>query len=248
MADVETVDTVDAVDEPAKAKGNPDLPVRVASAVVMLAIVAVALWFNDPYKMWLIAAVALACFVEFLLLVVKATQNIPYRLAGILVGAVYIGLAAAAMIQLPLQAFGAAIGIVVFTDTFAYFFGRAIGGPKIAQSISPSKTWAGLFGGMIGAALFVTGLAMVHFSIGGYAVADMASELQTEFSIIIATGAGLAVLAQCGDFFESWLKRKAGVKDSSKLIPGHGGIFDRIDGLLPVSIVVGYLASMAGMI
>lgn len=229
-------------------KPKSDLPVRVVSAIVMLAIVAVALWYNNPYKMWLIVAVSLVCFAEFVMLVTRATQNIPFRLAGILLGAVYIGLAAAAMIQLPLQAFGAAIGIVVFTDTFAYFFGRGIGGPKIAPSISPSKTWAGLMGGMIGAALFVTGLAMVHFSIAGYTVSDMMAELRTEFSIIIATGAGLAVLAQCGDFFESWLKRKAGVKDSSRIIPGHGGVFDRIDGLLPVSIVIGYLASMAGMI
>lgn len=248
MADVESVDVGNAVPVGRLAKGTSDLPIRVVSAIVMLALVGVALWFNDPYKMWLIAAVSLVCFVEFLLLVVKATQNIPYRLAGILLGAVYIGLAAAAMIQLPLQAFGAAIGIVVFTDTFAYFFGRAIGGPKIAPSISPSKTWAGLFGGMIGAAIFVTGLAMVHFSIGGYSLGDMAAELRSQFAVIIVTGAGLAVLAQCGDFFESWLKRRAGVKDSSRIIPGHGGVFDRIDGLLPVSIVVGYLASMAGMI
>jgi phosphatidate cytidylyltransferase len=56
-------------------------------------------------------------------------------------------------------------------------------------------------------------------------------------------GAGLAVLAQAGDFFQSWLKRRAGVKDSSKLIPGHGGVFDRIDGMLPVAIAVGALAS-----
>ncbi|ABC62852.1 phosphatidate cytidylyltransferase [Erythrobacter litoralis] len=223
---------------------NADLPVRLASAVVLLAILGAALWFNDPYKMWLIVVVALICFVEFVLLVVKATDNMPYRGAGILAGAVYIGLAAITMIDLQLQAFGAAIGAVVFTDTFAYFFGRAIGGPKIAPSISPSKTWAGLFGGMIGAAIFMIGLGIVHFSVQGYTIGDMGAELQVEFGTIIAIGMALAVIAQMGDFFQSWLKRKAGVKDSSKLIPGHGGVFDRIDGLLPVSIVVGALANI----
>ena len=225
-------------------KRNADLPVRFASAVVLLAIVAGALWLNDPYKMWLIVIVALICFVEFVLLVTKATANVPYRLAGILAGAVYIGLAAVTMVELPLQAFGAAIGAVVATDVFAYFFGRAIGGPKIAPSISPSKTWAGLVGGMIGAALFMLALGIVHFTVQGYSIGDMGAELQVEFGTIIAIGMGLAVIAQMGDFLESWLKRKAGVKDSSRLIPGHGGVFDRIDGLLPVSIVVGALANM----
>jgi phosphatidate cytidylyltransferase len=60
-------------------------------------------------------------------------------------------------------------------------------------------------------------------------------------------GAALAVLAQAGDFFESWLKRRAGVKDSSRLIPGHGGVFDRIDGMLPVAIAVGAIAQMVAI-
>ncbi|GAA4036051.1 phosphatidate cytidylyltransferase [Parerythrobacter jejuensis] len=236
MADVETI----------LAPKKSDLPVRIVSAVVMLAILGVALWLNNPVKMWLIVIVALVCFVEFVLLVTKATQNVPFRLAGILAGAVYIGLAGVTMVNLQLQAFGAAIGAVVFTDVFAYFTGRAIGGPKIAPSISPSKTWAGLIGGMIGAALFMVCLGIVHFSVQGYTLADMGAELPIEFGTIMLVGAGLAVVAQMGDFFESWLKRKADVKDSSKLIPGHGGVFDRIDGLLPVSIVVGTLANLFG--
>lgn len=230
------------------AKPKSDLPVRIASAVVMLAILGVAIWLNDPYKMALILLVGVVCFVEFASLVFKATDNLVYRAVGLLFGAAYIGAAVYAMIMLPLQGFGAAIGVVVFTDVFAYFAGRGIGGPRIAPRISPSKTWAGLFGGMIGAALFVAGLAYTHFSIGGYSLSEMVAELGSQIALMMALGAGLAVLAQAGDFFESWLKRRAGVKDSSKLIPGHGGVFDRIDGLLPVSIVVGYLAATAGMI
>jgi phosphatidate cytidylyltransferase len=229
-------------------KPKSDLPVRVASALVMLAILGVAIWLNDPWKMGLILLVGAVCFAEFVRLVWMATANAAARLIGVVLGAAYIGLAVKAMIELPLQGFGAAIGVVVFTDVFAYFFGRSIGGPKIAPRISPSKTWAGLVGGMIGAAIFVAGLAYVHFSIGGYTLAEMVDELGSQIALMMALGSGLAVLAQAGDFFESWLKRKAGVKDSSRLIPGHGGVFDRIDGLLPVSIVVGALASAAGMI
>lgn len=230
------------------AKANSDLPVRFASALVMLAIVGVAIWYNDPLLTWLIALVAIVCLVEFVMLMVKATTNIPFRLAGILVGAVYILLAGAVLAGLPLLFFGAAVGVVIFTDVFAYFFGRTIGGPKIAPSISPSKTWAGLFGGMLGAALFMVVLGVVYYFIAGLGtVSEILADNTVEFSTIAAIGAGLAVVAQAGDFFESWLKRRAGVKDSSRLIPGHGGIFDRIDGLLPVALVIGILTRFFGV-
>lgn len=248
MADVDVVDTGNAVPVGRLVTGTSDLPVRVASAVVMLGVLGIAIWLNDPWKMALIVLVGIACYAEFARLVFKAAGNLAARAVGLVLGAAYIGAAVYAMVLLPLQGFGAAIGVVVFTDVFAYFFGRTIGGPKIAPSISPSKTWAGLIGGMIGAAVFVAGLAYTHFSIGGYTLSEMVSELGTQIGLMMALGSGLAVLAQAGDFFESWLKRKAGVKDSSRLIPGHGGVFDRVDGLLPVSIVVGALASMSGMI
>ncbi|WP_435417955.1 phosphatidate cytidylyltransferase [Parerythrobacter aurantius] len=242
MADVESVDTGNAVPVGRLAKGTSDLPVRVASAIVMLAILGAAIWFSDPYLDWLVMVVGLLCMAEFVVLVVKATPNVPYRLAAILAGGLYVGLAVWMLLQLPLLFFGAAVGTVVFTDVFAYFAGRSIGGPKIAPTISPSKTWAGLFGGMIGAAIFLVVLGTVYYFIGGFGtVSEILSDNRIEFLTIAAIGAGLAVVAQCGDFFESWLKRKAGVKDSSKLIPGHGGVFDRVDGLLPVAIVIGVL-------
>jgi phosphatidate cytidylyltransferase len=106
------------------------------------------------------------------------------------------------------------------TDIFAYFAGRAIGGPKLAPRVSPNKTWAGLIGGMAGAAV-----------IG--AVAAWLLDLAPIYYVI---GAPLALLAQFGDLYESWVKRRAGVKDSGSLIPGHGGILDRVDGLLPVAL------------
>ena len=105
------------------------------------------------------------------------------------------------------------------TDICAYFTGRAIGGPKIAPIFSPSKTWAGLGGGMAGAAA----VGVVTATLLGADGSPVALAL---------LGAGLAAVAQIGDFTESALKRRAGVKDSGTLIPGHGGILDRVDGLM----------------
>lgn len=108
--------------------------------------------------------------------------------------------------------------VVWATDTGAYFFGKMIGGPKLWPQISPKKTWAGLFGGMALAALV------------GYAVL---AYFQPDESLSGAWyGAVLAVVAQAGDFFESYVKRRKGAKDSGALIPGHGGMLDRVDGLL----------------
>jgi phosphatidate cytidylyltransferase len=104
------------------------------------------------------------------------------------------------------------------TDIFAYFAGRAIGGPKLAPRLSPNKTWAGLAGGVIGAA--VTGW-----------VAGWAMDIDPVFLFL---GAPMGVLAQLGDLYESSVKRRLGVKDSGRIIPGHGGVLDRLDGLLPV--------------
>ena len=115
------------------------------------------------------------------------------------------------------------------TDIFAYFAGRSIGGPKLAPRVSPNKTWAGLFGGIIGAAIFG------WFAAGWF-------DLGMPFDVL---GAPMAVLAQAGDLYESWVKRRAGVKDSGTILPGHGGVLDRLDGLLPV-IVATLVLLMAG--
>ncbi len=107
--------------------------------------------------------------------------------------------------------------IVWATDTFAYFAGRVIGGPKLAPRYSPKKTWAGLLGGMAGAAV-----------VAGIYAATYAPKVWP----LVIVAAILAALAQVGDIFESAMKRHFGVKDSGYLIPGHGGVMDRVDGLV----------------
>ena len=105
------------------------------------------------------------------------------------------------------------------TDIGAFFAGRAFGGPKLAPTISPNKTWAGLIGGMIAATL-----------LGGLWATNTGLSRP-----LVALAPLFAVGAQLGDLFESWLKRRAGVKDSGTLFPGHGGALDRLDGLVVVA-------------
>lgn len=225
---------------------SSDLPVRLASAAVMLAVAGVAFWQGGQVFDLFVGIVAFACFIEFVLLVVRATGNVPYRLAALIVGALYIGFAAGILAGAADFLIVLVLGVTIFTDTGAYFTGRAIGGPKIAPRVSPSKTWAGLFGGMAASALWVVLWVLVIDSgiewLGPRFELGLALNAEN-LGAAALLGAGFAVLAQAGDFFESWLKRRAGVKDSSRLIPGHGGVFDRIDGLLPVAIAVGAVAT-----
>jgi phosphatidate cytidylyltransferase len=138
-------------------------------------------------------------------------------------GFVYLSVPAFALLVLSWVYFGLVFWVMVVTwatDIFAYFAGRAIGGPKLAPKVSPNKTWAGLAGGVVGAGLAGWGIAWLF---------DLGFPFQW-------LGAPMAVVAQAGDLYESWVKRRAGVKDSGTLLPGHGGVLDRLDGLLPVAL------------
>jgi phosphatidate cytidylyltransferase len=112
-------------------------------------------------------------------------------------------------------------------DTGAYFAGRSIGGPRLAPRISPKKTWSGLLGGMVAAAIASALLALVVGQ--GSAVS---------FAVL---GASLALISQLGDLAESSVKRRFDVKDSGSIIPGHGGILDRVDGVLFAAPVMALL-------
>ncbi|HWJ71366.1 MAG TPA: phosphatidate cytidylyltransferase [Sphingobium sp.] len=212
-----------------------DLGVRTLSAIVMLAVAGTALWLGGAAFTALIALVALGVLWEFWGMIRAFAASWPARLAWLMFALVYVGLAVAALWdvrshgQAPLFWTLLLLLIVWATDIGAYFAGRLIGGPKIAPRISPSKTWSGLGGGMLAATLVVA--LMVSWYFNGV------SAISEKWSSILLLGIPLPVIAQAGDFFESALKRAAGVKDSGRLIPGHGGLFDRVDGLLPVAIL-----------
>ncbi len=112
--------------------------------------------------------------------------------------------------------------IVVASDVFGYFAGRLLGGPKVWPSISPKKTWSGTIAGWVGAAL--VGLGFVLFEGGGWG--------------LVAISPVAALAGQLGDIVESLIKRRAGVKDASRLIPGHGGVIDRFDALIGAILAV----------
>ncbi|MGZ3292120.1 MAG: phosphatidate cytidylyltransferase [Xanthobacteraceae bacterium] len=122
--------------------------------------------------------------------------------------------------------------VVWTTDIAAYFAGRAIGGPKLMPRVSPNKTWSGAIGGTLAAVVVALALAQVTALTGLFAIAMLA---------VI-----LSICAQGGDLFESFLKRRFGAKDSGHLIPGHGGLMDRLDGFVTASVVAALIGLLRG--
>jgi phosphatidate cytidylyltransferase len=125
-----------------------------------------------------------------------------------------------------------ALGTTFANDTGAYVLGRLAGRHRLAPNISPRKTWEGAIAGLAAGALACWAL-------------DQVQGLPLWTGWALALGLGLAVAGQAGDLFESHLKRRAGIKDASALIPGHGGLLDRLDSLLPVGILAYVAARLA---
>lgn len=144
--------------------------------------------------------------------------------AWFVLGIVYAGFSGLALAEIRgetaigLVAMAFVFAVVWATDIMAYFCGRALGGPKLAPKISPGKTWSGAIFGTLAGMAAGTAVALVSIDRGGLWVPLLS--------------AVLAVTSQIGDLFESWLKRRYAVKDSGRLIPGHGGVMDRVDGLV----------------
>ncbi len=207
-----------------------ELLVRTATGVIM-AVVALFAAFQGGYALAVLAAAAAtAVFYEW----TRLAKG--WGAAWYIGGFAYALLAALSLLWVRERAEdGLSLLLWIFiivwaTDIGAYISGRSIGGPKLAPAISPGKTWAGFYGGVAAATLF-----------GGAWV------LTTGLHWLVLLLAPLfSVASQGGDLFESWMKRRAGVKDSGRLLPGHGGVFDRLDGLLPVAILTA-LAVIAGM-
>jgi len=160
---------------------------------------------------------------------------------GAFVGPLYVGIPVLSLLEIRgsndmgLELTLSLFFVVWATDIGAYFSGKTIGGPKIAPSISPNKTWAGLFGGMAGAA--ATAVALDYYMLN----------LDVALWVVAVIGTLLAVLAQIGDFCESAWKRHFKIKDASNLIPGHGGVLDRLDGVLFVAPALYLIKSLMGI-
>ena len=217
------------------AAAKSDLMVRAGSALVMFAVAGVALWLGCIAFGLLLLVVGALTLVEWFSLL--RTMQVSSGVKGILTVAGPISIAVSvAGLWYVRDALGVTaalwiLGMVWATDIGAYAAGRAFGGARLAPAISLGKTWSGLFGGMVAAL------------VASATIGDRAGIVGVPLWI----GLFMGLLAQLGDLFQSWMKRRAGVKDSGSLIPGHGGAFDRVDGLIPVAFILGLMA-FAGLI
>ena len=207
-----------------------ELATRTAVGILLIVIALVeALLGGWPFAI-LVAVVATVMYLEWTRIVTG--WGVGWKLFGF----VYCLLPAVALLWIreraEYQGIGSGFDLLIWvflvvwsTDIGASFAGRAIGGPKLAPALSPNKTIAGLIGGVVAAALIA----------GAWASAvDLPRAL-------LWLAPPLAVAAQAGDLFESGLKRRAGVKDSGTWLPGHGGLLDRLDGLVPVAVLTAVL-------
>ena len=199
------------------AKNNHDVYVL----SYLLSLVASTLIYNTPMTVAFIAALTL-----FVWLVAKGEK----RRLLITLGVVYISVGVGALLWLYylIGKYGLMWYIIVVcgVDIGGYIVGSNLKGPKLAPKISPNKTWSGLIGGVtLSAVLSVAYIATLDM------IANQNSDIKDKL-LFAAIAAVIAIIAQIGDLVESAIKRKVGVKDSSRLIPGHGGVFDRIDGMI----------------
>lgn len=207
-----------------------ELFARSVAAIAMMLVALSATVIGGYYFAVLVAAVATAIFYEW-------TRIVRGWGAGWYIGGfVYALVPALALLWVRDRADnGLALVLWIFIVTWAmdmgaYFVGRAVGRRKLAPAISPGKTVEGLYGGV--AAATILGGAWVVFA-----------ELDSSLLVMAPL---FALAAQAGDLFESWMKRRSGVKDSGRWLPGHGGVFDRLDGLVPVAVLTA-AADVAGL-
>lgn len=210
-----------------------DLPLRALSGVVMAAVALLLNWIGGMTFNLFWAAAALVVLWEWIRLV----EGSPQRAVWIAAGLVYAAVLAAAPILLRSDArYGMLaifflFGVVWVTDIGAYFVGRLVGGPKLWPAVSPNKTWSGAIGGTLGAVAAGVIVAICG-AIAAWPAAIMA--------------AVLSIASQAGDLFESHLKRRFNAKDSSHLIPGHGGAMDRLDGFIAAAAAAALIGFARG--
>lgn len=211
---------------------SSQLTKRILSAAVLVPAVVAILWVGG----YALAALFLFMFVVSVKEWIYISTWQGQRQVGLIAfGLVYLSAAFYALIEIGLNEPSLYLPLylllaVWLSDTGAYITGKTIGGPKMAPKISPNKTWSG-FGG---ACLFpAAGIAVYRNILAG----EVAYLAPGDIALYIAIGLATGVFGQIGDVSISWIKRKAGVKDTGALIPGHGGILDRIDALLLLAIL-----------
>src|SRR6185312_15762923 len=210
------------------------LVTRVLSALVLAPIAIAAVYFGGWLfaTFWALAAVAVLW--EWIGLV--GLRNYGWVAVGVLYALVMflapVVLRGRADAQLGMTAIFLLFAIVWTTDIVGYFAGRAIGGPKLAPSISPKKTWSGAIAGLVVAVLIVV----------------LASRFvpHAKISVLAALTTLLSIVSQAGDLAESALKRRFDAKDASQIIPGHGGVMDRLDGFWAATLCAAIIGVARG--
>lgn len=217
----------------------------VASGVLMLGLCSFALWRPFPLTVlplfWLVAAAVWVLGGSWLLAAgaaqwLRLPRHFRLVLGFVLLGIAWLAISQARMVGINFLL--SVLALVWVADIGAYFSGRHFGGRwfqrKLAPSISPGKTWEGVVGGLVAVLVCAVVWAQLELSV--------AMGAPSLFHVLLGHGWGFAILALffltswsvAGDLVESLIKRSAGVKDSSQLLPGHGGVLDRLDALLPV--------------
>jgi phosphatidate cytidylyltransferase len=214
-----------------------DLWLRVLSAAILAPLALICIWLGGAVFAALMVVATIGVTAEWVRMVRAGHAGA----ASLLAGEAYILLAAAGLVWLradPLTGRANLVFLLVLvwaSDIGAYMAGRAIGGPRLAPLISPGKTIAGALGGLAAAVL-----------VGIVAALSLAASHPTFLWRAGMLAGLLGVVAQAGDLGESFVKRRFGVKDSGRLIPGHGGLLDRLDALLAVALAASLLALTEG--
>lgn len=226
------------------APGSDDLPLAGALTIFLLLCLLAFQWFSDAPAVWsldiqagfsniLIPLVVLGWIVGATVAVFRADLR-PHRHTWRTIPAYVAVLAVWAALVLLFQSYGwwlllSLMMLVWLADIAAYFTGKALGKHKLAPAVSPGKTWEGAAGGVLAATVWT--LVSIRWD------GSFGALLAERFSpvLVVLAAVLLAALSIVGDLFESLLKRRVGMKDSSGLLPGHGGVFDRLDALLPVA-------------
>lgn len=212
----------------------PDLQQRFFWGILLAVIAVFIIYFSPALFTTMVVMLVIMMAFEWCDITASAPKDekIKWQAGGL----AYIGIPTLATLWLRSGENGADVimwmfAVIWMTDTAAYFVGKSLGGPKLAPKVSPKKTWSGLIGGVLGSML--VGL-----------ISSLMFEGSASFFMWFS--GFLAVLAQMGDLVESKVKRNFGVKDSGNLIPGHGGVLDRLDGLTLVAPMIMIMAMLVG--